>query len=1311
MPEPDITGGMPLPPNNGGTGNAGNAGMGDTVVLGTNQLQTAINRFDETVTRLEALYEKIAARGVGLGNSNGPGAHGGFSTNGFAGTRVSSQQMSDGSGYMSGLQNAFSGFGMGYGAGGGSAKPPGTPGGPGGPGGGPNFSGGNTPGSRATGGQGQGFAQNLVNMFSGTSNMTTGQKAATWTGFAVGTAANYGSANMATQGTISGYGQTQSIQGLQGAQARQIAFGSRGRGINILGQGANPAASAADLAQGQAMVNSMGNYQPGSARFMNAQQGTAGIGIANPGQSYTQDASMMAMLTNPAANLRMRMMGVQNTMLKPGGGTNSLATFQSSLMKRLTGQTSMSQSQFQNKIGGMNTMGYAALTDVFGQGAQQMEASLSLQNRLSQGMNAAGKSGANARLNDAQISTLLQQAQQGQAGAQKTLGKYGDQTTVNQFMQKAQNTNLQAQSELNPAFAEGVSQATAALGKFYQLIDKLVALPGLNQLVGQGAGGAGTLKNMGNPLGSAAAAGTGIHMFNRWRNNRNKPPPPDTEGGNWSAHAGPHGPNGSPGGAGCCPVCDSGRKGITGPGGGSPARGPGGPKPGGPGLAKDTGDIGLEASGAIAGRTAGTALGALIPGLGETGLGELAGGTLGSILGGKLGGALGHRLGLASGGVPTSGSGILAATIGSGQYGGTGGGGVVPGYTPGADTIKAMISPGEGVLTPQATKGIGGHLTIDMLNKGYAEVSPNNSDVSGSPGLSKNKQGEYVLSTGGTVPGYAPGKDSINAKLSPGEAVLTPEATRAIGGASVIDALNTKHAGHRADREHRSDAGMGDSLPGKTNEQAKEMSHRQLQHYAMGHTEYAMGQKKYAMGGTASKMLSFMNSKIGDAYSESNRYGNPPYDCSSLVYFAANSAGMGMPQSDSLANTEANWFASKGATKVGSASDVQQGDVVFFTGAAPGSSNYGPIGHVGMAESNSQYVSALGTQYGVTKSSMSGAGFVVGMRIGGGSGGGSGSSSSSSSSTSQSQSGGSGGAGGAPSSTSEAANIEGALGGGAGGVVSAPSSGGSSGSSSGSSKGGTGGGPDTGTSGNVNSYKADVDAMLTKAGLPQSDEHYVLTQMQSESSGDPKAINKTDINWQEGHPSVGLMQIIKTNFQADAGPYINTQPQEYGVSEDPDANIYAALIYAKKGAGIGSGSGQLGSGHAYSLGGVVPGAATGGKIQRGGKFLVGERGPEFVDLPQNATIANAAQTSALAKSALDTAGPSTSGGGTNVGGITINFTGDINIGSGIGGGGSSTPGKGTSKYDAQHSSREFITEIKKQLAAEDLYASIAKGNH
>lgn len=45
-------------------------------------------------------------------------------------------------------------------------------------------------------------------------------------------------------------------------------------------------------------------------------------------------------------------------------------------------------------------------------------------------------------------------------------------------------------------------------------------------------------------------------------------------------------------------------------------------------------------------------------------------------------------------------------------------GGTVPGYSPGNDVVSALLSPGEGILVPQAVRMLGGAAGIDALNRG-----------------------------------------------------------------------------------------------------------------------------------------------------------------------------------------------------------------------------------------------------------------------------------------------------------------------------------------------------------------------------------------------------------------------------------------------------------------------------------------------------------------------------------------------------------------------------------------------------------------
>lgn len=48
------------------------------------------------------------------------------------------------------------------------------------------------------------------------------------------------------------------------------------------------------------------------------------------------------------------------------------------------------------------------------------------------------------------------------------------------------------------------------------------------------------------------------------------------------------------------------------------------------------------------------------------------------------------------------------------------GGGVLPGYAPGVDSIPAMLSPGEGILVPEAVRGIGGAAAVGAINAAYS---------------------------------------------------------------------------------------------------------------------------------------------------------------------------------------------------------------------------------------------------------------------------------------------------------------------------------------------------------------------------------------------------------------------------------------------------------------------------------------------------------------------------------------------------------------------------------------------------------------
>ncbi|WKW85482.1 tape measure protein [Rhodococcus phage Reynauld] len=89
----------------------------------------------------------------------------------------------------------------------------------------------------------------------------------------------------------------------------------------------------------------------------------------------------------------------------------------------------------------------------------------------------------------------------------------------------------------------------------------------------------------------------------------------------------------------------------------------------------------------------------------------------------------------------------------------------------------------------------------------------------------------------------------------------------------------------------------------------------------------------------------------------------------------------------------------------------------------------------------------------------------------------------------------------------------------------------------------------------VEQWRGLVQKVLREKGLPVTLDERVLYQMQTESGGNPNALNDWDINWQNGNPSKGLMQVIQTTFEDFKDP-------GYDNIWDPESNIRASLNYA-----------------------------------------------------------------------------------------------------------------------------------------------------
>lgn len=104
----------------------------------------------------------------------------------------------------------------------------------------------------------------------------------------------------------------------------------------------------------------------------------------------------------------------------------------------------------------------------------------------------------------------------------------------------------------------------------------------------------------------------------------------------------------------------------------------------------------------------------------------------------------------------------------------------------------------------------------------------------------------------------------------------------------------------------------------------------------------------------------------------------------------------------------------------------------------------------------------------------------------------------------------------------------------------------------------TGGPPGRG----VERWRPMVNQALGIMGQPSAFANLTLRRMNQESGGNPNIVNKWDINWIRGYPSVGLMQVIRPTYAANRHPAYDLGPYSYGVSVNPLANTLASMRYA-----------------------------------------------------------------------------------------------------------------------------------------------------
>ena len=143
-----------------------------------------------------------------------------------------------------------------------------------------------------------------------------------------------------------------------------------------------------------------------------------------------------------------------------------------------------------------------------------------------------------------------------------------------------------------------------------------------------------------------------------------------------------------------------------------------------------------------------------------------------------------------------------------------------------------------------------------------------------------------------------------------------------------------------------------------------------------------------------------------------------------------------------------------------------------------------------------------------------------------------------------------------------------------------------------------------------------AQALRMEGQYSPSNLNLMLFQMQTESSGNPNAINLWDSNAKRGTPSKGLMQVIDPTFRAYARPGYNSNIW------DPLSNMLAAIRYTVKRYGSLS-RGWRGHGYAEGIGNItfgdmignIPFLASGGLITSPTLAFTGENFRKEAVLP------------------------------------------------------------------------------------------------
>lgn len=362
------------------------------------------------------------------------------------------------------------------------------------------------------------------------------------------------------------------------------------------------------------------------------------------------------------------------------------------------------------------------------------------------------------------------------------------------------------------------------------------------------------------------------------------------------------------------------------------------------------------------------------------------------------------------------------------------------------------------------------------------------------------------FATGGVVPGYSPGSDSVLAMLSPGESILRPEVTRALGE-ETIHALNG--AAMKGQLPAFATGGIiGDwkkaenSVPGDFTSTAEPIINRSLRSFLSGAKKLAWLGGVIEAGAEKAK-----DGVLGQLAIKDAEFGVGGANTAAALRWARTQAGKPYQWGG---NGDPSWDCSGFMSAIESVIRGEKPHRRWATGAFHGTK--GPAGWVRDLKSpfmigitNAGVGHTAGTLNGVNVESRGGDGVVVGKKA----------------------------RGYKDSLFTSRWGFKPAI--------------------------------DTGGKGSgAGRWSETVSAVLRELGLySPTNLANVLKAIAKESGGNPKAVNNWDSNAAKGQASRGLLQTIPSTFAAYAGKY-----RSRGIT-DPYANIYAAVRYAKSRYGAG----------------------------------------------------------------------------------------------------------------------------------------------